>query len=131
MRRPEAERGSATTEVVLLTPVLLFLIMAIIQFGLWFHAQHVAQAAADQGVRTARSNGSTVEEGRQRAEDFLDAAAPTLIGDPVVVARRESDAASVTVDGTAVALVPGLSLPVHAEATSPVERFYEDDREDP
>lgn len=129
MRRPEAERGSATTEVVLLTPVLLFLIMAIIQFGLWFHAQHVAQAAADQGVRTARSNGSAVEEGRQRAEDFLDAAAPTLIGDPVVVARRESDIASVTVDGTAVALVPGLSLTVHAEATSPVERFYEDDRE--
>ena len=59
------------------------------------------------------------------------AAAPTLIGDPVVVARRESDVASVTVDGTAVALVPGLSLTVHAEATSPVERFYEDDREDP
>ena len=131
MRRPEAERGSATTEVVLLTPVLLFLVMAIIQFGLWFHAQHVAQAAADQGVRAARSNGSTAEEGRQRAEDFLDAAAPTLIADPIVVAGREGDLASVTVDGTATALVPGLSLTVHAEATSPVERFYEDDREDP
>ena len=131
MPRPEAERGSATTEVVLLTPVLLFLIMAIIQFGLWFHAQHVAQAAAEQGVRTAHSNGSTVEDGRQRAEDFLDEAAPTLIGDPQVVAGRENDVASVTVDGTAVALVPGLSLTVHAEATSPVERFYEDDREDP
>lgn len=131
MRRPEAERGSATTEVVLLTPVLLFLVMAIIQFGLWFHAQHVAQAAADQGVRAARSNGSTAEEGRQRAEDFLDAAAPTLIADPIVVAGREGDLASVTVDGTATALVPGLSLTVHAEATSPVERFYEDDREVP
>ena len=131
MRRPEAERGSATTEVVLLTPVLMFLVMAIIQFGLWFHAQHVAQAAADQGVRAARSNGSTAEEGRQRAEDFLDAAAPTLIADPIVVAGREGDLASVTVDGTATALVPGLSLTVHAEATSPVERFYEDDREDP
>jgi len=131
MRRPEAERGSATTEVVLLTPVLMFLVMAIVQFGLWFHAQHVAQAAADQGVRAARSNGSTAEEGRQRAEDFLDAAAPTLIADPIVVAGREGDLASVTVDGTATALVPGLSLTVHAEATSPVERFYEDDREVP
>lgn len=131
MRRPEAERGSATTEVVLLTPVLLFLIMAIIQFGLWYHAQHVAQAAAEQGVRTARSNGSTVEAGRQRAEDFLNEAAPTLIGSPVVVADREGDVASVTVDGTAVALVPGLTLTVHAEASSPVERFYEDDRGDP
>jgi Flp pilus assembly protein TadG len=128
MRRPEAERGSATTEVVLLTPVLLFLIMAIIQFGLWYHAQHVAQAAAEQGVRTARSNGSTVEAGRQRAEDFLSDVAPTLIGSPVVVADREGDVASVTVDGTAVALLPGLTLTVHAEASSPVERFYEDDR---
>ena len=128
MRRPEAERGSATTEVVLLTPVLLFLVMAIIQFGLWYHAQHVAQAAAEQGVRTARSNGSNVEAGRQRAEDFLSDVAPTLIGSPVVVADREGDVASVTVDGTAVALLPGLTLTVHAEASSPVERFYEDDR---
>ena len=92
MRRPEAERGSATTEVVLLTPVLLFLIMAIIQFGLWFHAQHVAQAAADQGVRTAaferiHGRGGTPT---RLLEDFLDDAAPTLIGDPVVVgAERE------------------------------------------
>ena len=117
--------------VVFYAAVLLFLIMAIIQFGLWFHAQHVAQAAAEQGVHTARSNGSTAEEGRQRAEDFLEAAAPSLIGDPVVVAGREGDVASVTVDGTAVALVPGLRLAVHAEASSPVERFYEDDRADP
>lgn len=131
MRRPAAERGSATTEVVLLTPVLLFLIMSIVQFGLWYHAQHVAQAAAEQGVRTARSNGASVEDGRERAEDFLRDAAPTLIGDPVVVAAREGDVASVTVDGTAVALVPGLTFTVHAEASSPVERFYEDDRDEP
>ena len=71
MRRPEADRGSATTEVVLLTPVLLFLIMAIIQFGLWYHAQHVAQAAAEQGVAPRARTVATAEDGRQRAEDFL------------------------------------------------------------
>jgi Flp pilus assembly protein TadG len=41
-RRPRDESGAATTEVVLLTPVLLFLVMIVIQFGLWYHAQHVA-----------------------------------------------------------------------------------------
>ena len=35
------------------------------------------------------------------------------------------------VAGTALALVPGLNLTVHADASSPVERFYEDDRADP
>jgi Flp pilus assembly protein TadG len=129
MRRLAADRGAASTEVVLLTPVLLFLVLAIIQFGLWFHAQHVAQAAAEQGVEAARANGATAEDGLRRAEDFLDEAAPTLIGDRVVDVGREGDLASVTVDGTTVAVVPGIRLSVHAEAVSPVERFYEDDRE--
>ena len=66
-RRLDRDRGSATTEAVLLTPVLLFLVMLVIQFGLWYHAQHVAQAAAQEGVRSARVEGSTADAGRTRA----------------------------------------------------------------
>src|SRR5438874_7444662 len=50
MRRLEGDHGSVTTETVLLTPVLLFLVMIVIQFGLWYHAEHVAKAAAQEGV---------------------------------------------------------------------------------
>ena len=121
-----SERGSATTEVVLLTPVLLFLVMLVVQFGLWYHAEHVAQAAAQEGVRTARLEGSTADAGRTRAADFLANLGSTIVQEPVVTATRDADTASVSVQGRAVAVVPGFSLPVKASASSPVERFRED-----
>ncbi|MEY2474019.1 MAG: hypothetical protein QOK28_3348 [Actinomycetota bacterium] len=120
------ERGSATTEVVLLTPVLLFLVMLIVQFGLWYHAEHIAHAAAQEGVRAARLEGSTADAGRSRASDFLAHLGPTIVQEPVVSATRDGDTAVVSVQGHAVAVVPGFSLPVHARASSPVERFRED-----
>jgi Flp pilus assembly protein TadG len=123
---PHRERGSATTEVVLLTPVLLFLVMLVIQFGLWYHAQHVAQAAAQEGVRSARLEGSTADAGRTRAVDFLTVAGPTIVQEPVVTAARDAETATVSVHGRAVTVVPGFSLAVEASATSPVERFRED-----
>jgi Flp pilus assembly protein TadG len=122
-RSPNCERGSATTEAVLVTPVLLFLVMLVIQFGLWYHAQHVVQAAAQEGVRTARVEGSTADAGRSRAVDFLASVGTTIIVGPVVTATRDADSAVVKVRGQAVTVVPGLKLAVAATATSPVERF--------
>jgi Flp pilus assembly protein TadG len=123
---PDRERGSASTEVVLLTPVLLFLVMLVIQFGLWYHAEHVAQAAAEEGVRAARVEASTADVGRTRAADFLAAVGPTIVQAPVITASRDTETATVSVHGHAVTVVPGFSLTVKAQATSPVERFRED-----
>lgn len=122
----DRDRGAATTEAVLLTPVLLFLVMLVIQFGLWYHAQHVAQAAAQEGVRSARVEGSTAERGQARAEDFLTGAGSTIVQHPVVIASRDAQTATVSVHGRSVSVVPGFSLPIDASATSPVERFRED-----
>ena len=70
-QRLRGERGEAVTETVLLVPVLLLLIMLVIQFGLWYHAEHVVQAAAQEGARAARAEGATAEDGRARAEQFV------------------------------------------------------------
>lgn len=124
--RFSGDRGTATTEVVLLVPVLLFLVMVVIQFGLWYHAQHVAQAAADEGARAARGEGATQADGVVRANDFLDQAASPLISDRDVVATRTVDVATVTVSGHVAAVIPGFSLTVQASATDPVEQFRPD-----
>jgi hypothetical protein len=112
---------------VLITPVLLFLVMLVIQFGLWFHAVHVAQAAAQEGVRAARVEGGSEAIGLERAESFLLRAGPTIIREREVESTRTADEARVIVSGFAVEVVPGLRLPVKADATSPVERFRADE----
>lgn len=124
--RPRGQSGIATTEAVLVTPVLLFLVMLVIQFGLWFHAQHVAQAAAEEGARAARSASGSASAGQERSEAFLDQAGPTIITDRVVTASRTADIVTVQVHGRSLNVVPGIALPINATATSPVERFRVD-----
>ena len=127
-RRLREERGDATVEAVLAVPVLLLLIMLVIQFGLYYHASHTAEAAAQEGVRVARAERASATDGQRRAEDFMADAAPTLVDDVTVVATRDADVARVDVRGTVHSIVPGLNLTIHAEAQSPVERFRPDTR---
>ena len=123
MSRLRGERGEAVTETVLLVPVLILLIMVVIQFGLWYHAQHVVQAAAQEGARAARSEGATGEEGADRASAFLARVGSRVVESPDVQAERLADSVTVRVEGHAPAVVPGLQLAVRASASSPTEEF--------
>jgi Flp pilus assembly protein TadG len=120
-RLRDDERGEATA--VLVTPVLLFLVMLVFQFGLWYHAEHVAQAAAQEGVRTARLEGGSADDGQRRAADFLARAGAKIVGDPVVSVTRNDETAVVEIRGQSVAVVPGLRMPIRARSESPVERY--------
>ena len=80
-QRSRSERGEATTEMVLAVPVLMLLILTVIQFGLWYHASHVAESAAQEGARAARLHDATNEDGVNRARQFIDAAASSLISE--------------------------------------------------
>src|ERR671924_429842 len=111
------DQSGEVTEVVLVTPALLFVVLLVLQFGLWYHA------AAQEGVRSARLEGGTAEDGRQRAEQLLERAGPTIVGDPVVDATRSVDTAVVEVRGQSVAVIPGMRLPIRARAESPIERL--------
>lgn len=128
MRRHRNQRGDATLEAVLAVPVLLLLIFMVLQFGLYYHAAHTAEAAAQEGARAARLDGGTAADGRARAEGFMAEAAPTLVRDVRVAATRDAEHVHVEVRGTVQSLVPGVTLTVHADADGPVERFRADTR---
>jgi len=119
------ERGVATVEMAIIFPVTLFIVFAIVQFGVWYHASDVAKAAAQEGVAAARVEGGTAKAGVDRAQRVLDDNARGLIVGPRVLPLRDETVARVEVSGTCIRIVPipGLSLPVHAVAESPVERF--------
>ena len=122
-----AERGYVTTEIVLLTPVLLLLVMLVVQFGLWLHAQHVAQAAADEGLRDARTASVSLADAEARASAFLDQTASSVIEDRSLSVERDGDVARVVVVGHAPGVVPGVELGIRAVAAAPVERFRADE----
>ncbi|MFC7589966.1 TadE/TadG family type IV pilus assembly protein [Nonomuraea antimicrobica] len=54
-RPPLDERGATVIELAMLMPVILATVLLIVQVALWFHAREVAEAAAREGARVARS----------------------------------------------------------------------------
>ena len=117
------ERGAATPELVVDTPALLFLLLLVVHVGLWFHASHVASAAAQEGARAARNQGGTEADGAEAAEALLARLGARLVDDPQVTTLVDAETARVTVTGYGPTVVPGLRLKVRAVSEGPVERF--------
>ena len=117
------ERGSTVVEVVLVIPVLMLILVTLIQFALWAHAAQVVQLAASEGDRTARSLGGSPTAGVGQAQTILHGADSDLSSSGVVVVVMPGDQARITVTGTAISLLPGLSLPVSAVQVGPVQEF--------
>ncbi|MCE7009938.1 pilus assembly protein [Kibdelosporangium philippinense] len=120
------DRGAASVELVLGFPVVLLMLLTIAQFALWSHAMHIAQAAASQGLAAARAQNGTAAAGTASARQLLDELAHGPLASPTVIAQRGAESASIRVSGTATSILGFLTLPVHAEADGPVERFVPD-----
>lgn len=119
----QRDAGTSTVELVITMPALLFVVLAILQFGIWAHAQHVALAAAHDGAESARAYGGTDQAARDRATASLDGLGPTILRDPQVEVFRASDEVTVTVTGHATSIVGLFSWPVREQARGPIERF--------
>ncbi|PKV94766.1 TadE-like protein [Amycolatopsis echigonensis] len=117
------ERGAATAELVLATPLLLLLIMSIAQFALWMHASHIAQAAASQALSTTRVLGGTTARGQIEANQILQQLGSGPLRDPRAIVSRSPDRAAVHVEGSVIQVVPFLTLTAEGDAVGPVERF--------
>ncbi|QEV61499.1 pilus assembly protein [Streptomyces spectabilis] len=136
-RRVEAasargESGMTAIEFVLLTPVLFFMIFATVQFALYFFADHVAQAAAQAGARTARATadenpGGWRGEANDVVEDYISQLGPELVlGPDVKMVQPEQNTVGVEITAHVPSVFPGLDLTVHARSAGPVERFVEE-----
>jgi Flp pilus assembly protein TadG len=104
-------------------PALLLLVLAILQFGIWAHAQDVALAAARDGAEAARAHHGTEQKARERAPASLDRLGPTILRDPHVEVDRTSDEVVVTVVGKATSILGLFTFSVHEQVRGPVERF--------
>ena len=77
-RRRRNERGDAAVETVLAVPVLLFLILVVIQAGLWFHGSQLVEAAAQEGMQAGRVETGTAAAAESRARQFVSSMSPSI-----------------------------------------------------
>jgi hypothetical protein len=126
VRRWMAERGEddagvvATAWAVTAPAVLAFLLVAV-QGVLWWHAHHLATAAATEAVDTAQLLGNTAADGEAAARERL--AESGHLTDVTVFVDRGDEHVTATVQGDAPRLIPGWDWGVTATAAGPTERF--------
>lgn len=125
-RRLHGEAGIATLALTLVMPAVVFLLMTVAQFVVYYHASHLATAAAQEGVRAAQVADGTAADAEASARDFLAQAGPALVLSPVVAATRDLVSARVEIRAQAPQLVPGVRIGIRAVAAGQVERFDPD-----
>ena len=123
------DRGSVgLVTLVIMTPVLTLCVITVVQFGLWYHASHVVQAAAQEGARAARLWDGSDGAGESRARELIRQLGGSLVANPEVAARRDpAGNARVEVRGYAASVVGFVKLPVRAVSEGPVERLRGED----
>jgi hypothetical protein len=123
----------STAELVVVFPFVMFILLLVFQFALWYHATHVAQAAAQEGARVARlalpsgappgTDQVQADAGGQRARDFI--AGMGAFDNKTVTDSWDpgTDVVRVTVSGTVPSLVPGFTLGISEHSEGRREKF--------
>ena len=122
----KTERGIVSLELALVAPVLMLLVLGVLQFGLWYHAQQVAQGAAVEGARIAATEDGTAAAGRARAIEILREGLGSVATEEAASASVGPDVARVRVTARLRGLlpIPGLSsFLLSSEASAFRERF--------
>jgi len=124
------ERGSASVELVILTPVLLTLVLLVVYFGRYTSAMQVTQQAADHAARSAsKSRFSEMHDvGSRSARVYLERSRSGCRDVRVNVALdRDTSRPSVlvevecSVDRTSLGLLGLFLRRVHAESIEVVD----------
>jgi hypothetical protein len=125
-QRGRGDAGMSTSQVAILFPAVLVWLLLIVQYGLWWHAKQVADAATAEAVTAAVTPTGTDTDGHDAAQRFLDQAGN--LRDITVTVERGPTTVTATVTGHAPQLIPGLSWSVTSRSTSPVEEYLDLDQ---
>ena len=98
-RQRQGEAGLTSTELAVVMPVLIALILVSFQVALWWHAKQVADGAAREALDAAQVETATEAAGEAAARRFLNVAGN--IAAPQVSVTRSTEAALLnTTSGT-------------------------------
>ena len=116
--------GLVALEWAIIAPAVFLLVFVPMQAAWYFHARNLALAAAEEGVRVARADGSSVGAGVARANEFLaESGGQDVLLNSSVAPEGTTEEIRITVSGNAITLMPVFDLSVTQTAAGPVERF--------
>jgi Flp pilus assembly protein TadG len=120
------DRGASAVELVILAPTLIIVSLLIVQFAIWFDAQHAALAAAQEGDLVAREDAATNSNGWQglaatAAENYYRGLGTGVLSDVLAqTGTGAGETVSVTVSGKLAGVFPRT---VRVTVSGPVECF--------
>jgi hypothetical protein len=103
------------------TAVMLFALLVGVQAAVWGLAELACRYAANHALQTTRVQGGTADAGQSDAATVLAQVNGNLVTGPSVSATRGPATATVTVKGSALRVIPFVTLPVGTTVTGPVE----------
>ncbi|MDI3408354.1 TadE/TadG family type IV pilus assembly protein [Streptomyces cavernicola] len=116
-----SDAGIGTLEFLVLAPILLIVLCAALQMGMWYLADSAAATAARKGAETGSSYQSTPAAGAERAESWL--ADISIVRNPhVSTTGSTSQTVRITVDAEAMNFLPFLDFSISRSAEDVVEQ---------
>jgi hypothetical protein len=120
--------GQSLVEAAVALPLVLMVAVALVQFALYAHAQHVVVAAVRDGARVASGDGRTTEEGLVHAQALLRAGLGGHARGVSLAAGEADGGTTVVVEArgryrTAIPWVAEAGLPLYGRAVVRKERF--------
>lgn len=109
--------------MVIVFPLAMLIVLLCVQAGLWFLSRAAANDAAFDGARAAAVVGATSASAKNEASSVLSKVAGPLVSSDSINVTRNATTATVSVSARSESILPGLSLPIHASASSPLESF--------
>jgi hypothetical protein len=115
--------GYSVLEAVIVLPAMILFAMLVIQYALLWHGRHVAQAAAQSGLRVARGFEAAPQAGDTAARNYLADVAPNLLQAPTVRTTQTATTTTVTVQAKVLSLMSFGDFSVTQVASGPRELF--------
>ncbi len=125
VRSASGERGDVAPLVVL-TPLTVFLVLFVVQLGLFFHARTVLNAAVQDAARAGQLEGATDADARDALDQIL-AGSTSLLTVTSFQADVGPTTVSVTASADVLSVVPFWSGSTSAAASGPKEVFRPED----
>ncbi len=122
-RRLRGEAGVTSTEVAIVMPVMIIVVMLVFQVGLFWHAKQAADVAAEEGVDAAQVATATEADGHAGANTVLSQAGNLRDTNVQVTRDLATGVVTVTVTGNAPSIVPFGSWTVSSQAHGSIERY--------